>query len=279
MVWDCTRYATCRDHAKFLADMRLSIERNFRINEAPFSHRPRIIDAPYFSWDMVTLDWMHDADMGVVPAEIGEIWVSLLPGLASPGVGKLGKLAGKMKVRNSGLKNLKTQLRVWYSVNNTKSQIPVGRLTLRKSKIKKHPKLKCKAAQARNLVSFTESLAEDFRGKDGAFGENRYQSIWYLARICELARKRELSKKDLDQWRLYSAYHMYLRGQNIRDVFCVSNSWAIFGLVFLVGILTPSRSRTKTSTNVFLHRKLFRDIHYKKCVVVNLGYQASRANV
>ena len=54
--------------------MQVSIDNNFKTNLAPFAFYPRIAEAPYFSWEMVMLDWMHDADMGVVPAELGEIW-------------------------------------------------------------------------------------------------------------------------------------------------------------------------------------------------------------
>ena len=38
----------------------------------------RVFSWPGFLFSYITLDWMHDADMGVVPAEIGEVWWSLL---------------------------------------------------------------------------------------------------------------------------------------------------------------------------------------------------------
>ena len=200
---DAPWYGTCRTHQQFLQDIRTSIANNFRIHVAPFAFYPRIANAPFFSWEMVMLDWMHDADMGVIPAEIGEIWWSLLPRLATDR--RFGR------VRPSGLKALKGRLRRWYRAHKTKSQIPVNRLTLRKIKGAKspHPKLKAKAAQARYLVPFTLALADEFRMGEGEFGEERYQSISFLSRICELANQKELSGEELVNWRLWSAYHMY----------------------------------------------------------------------
>ena len=59
------------------------------------------------------------------------------------------------------------------------------------------------------LVPFTLTLAEEFRAGEGEFGEERYQSINYLSKICEMSQKTELSGEELMNWRLWSAYHMY----------------------------------------------------------------------
>ena len=66
---DAPWYGTCRTHEKFFTDMQFSVDNNFRPHTTPFAYRPNIVDAPHFEWIAVMLDWMHDADMGVVPAE------------------------------------------------------------------------------------------------------------------------------------------------------------------------------------------------------------------
>ena len=103
----------------------------------------------------------------------------------------------------------KARLARYYANNKSKSRIPLNRLTLRKVNVKQHPKLKAKAAQARALVPFVEQLAAEYRVADGQLGEDRFQCIWHLARICELAGKRELTETDLLNWRRLSAYHMF----------------------------------------------------------------------
>ena len=50
--------------------------------------------------------------------------------------------------RASGLEVLKARLRIFYEdANNSTCRIPIGRLTLRKIKAKRYPKLKAKALQ------------------------------------------------------------------------------------------------------------------------------------
>ena len=80
---------------------------------------------------------------------------------------------------------------------------------LRKIKVKRHPKFKAKAAQARSLVPFVEQLAREYRTVGGQFGEDRYKCIWHLARICDLAGKRELTEAELLNWRSLAAHHMF----------------------------------------------------------------------
>ena len=65
--------ATCRDHSRFQRDMAASKACGFQANHAAFAYYARILDAPYFQWTMVKLDWMHDVDLGILSYALGEI--------------------------------------------------------------------------------------------------------------------------------------------------------------------------------------------------------------
>ena len=118
---------------------------------------------------MVKLDWMHCADMGVLSYELGELWWSILPDLGAN--------------RAEGLDVLKTRIAAYYDVAKPASRIPLGRLTLRKIKADSHPKLKAKAAQTKDLLAFSVSLAAEMRHANASIGEDRYQSSLCLSEI------------------------------------------------------------------------------------------------
>ena len=193
----------CRGHVEFVQDMRDSEGGGFG-HGLPFSFRPVLTQAPYFSWDMVMLDWMHCADLGIIGYELGEILWTILPRLAPV------RTRYWMVNRQRGLQVLKARLARYYANNRQKTRLPLRRLTLRKIKVKRHPKLKAKAAQARGLVPFVEELAKEFCGVDGQLGEDPFKCIWHLARICELASRRELTAEELLQWRVLATHHMFV---------------------------------------------------------------------
>ncbi len=56
---------TCRNHLQFVADIAASRAHGWRKDLAAFAYCPKIVEAPFFSWSMVVLDWMHDVDMGL----------------------------------------------------------------------------------------------------------------------------------------------------------------------------------------------------------------------
>jgi hypothetical protein len=141
-------------------------------------------------------------DSGVLSYVIGEMWWSMLPHLA----GEDGERAGNARQR--GMESLKTRLLNYYKNHKVSSKIPVRRLKLTTIKCKKHPKLKCKAGQARRLVNFTTNLAAEFEDCDGELGTHRHHAMCSLQEICRLANKRELSKNELLQWRQLAALHM-----------------------------------------------------------------------
>ena len=196
-------FTTCRTHAQFVADLNASAAQGWRKDVAPFAFCPKITQAPFFSWTMVVLDWMHDVDLGIVAYELGEVLWSILPQL-----GDAAASSDKAR-RSSGLRALKDRLKEFYEANGTESRIPVKRLTLRKIKSKKFPKLKAKAAQASRLVPFCLELAAEFRGHDGDLGENRYRSMELLRDLCRLGSRRSLTAQDLAEWRAKAAFHMF----------------------------------------------------------------------
>ena len=192
----------CRGHAEFLQDMEASEQADFR-QRTPFAFLSVITRTPFFSWDMVTLDWMHCADLGIIPYELGEILWSLLPHLSPRHV------RFRLLIRKMGLQALKVRMARYYSASKSTSRIPIRRLTSRKLKAKHHPKLKAKAPQARALVPFVAQLAREHRSLDGQLGEDRFQCIWHLARICELATQTSLTERELLEWRRLAVHHMF----------------------------------------------------------------------
>ena len=96
-----------------------------------------------------------------------------------------------------GLRLLKERLREYYRSNNVDSRIPLGRLTLRKIKAGRHPKLKAKAGQTRRLLTFTLALAAEFQVACGETGKHMYDALVCLHEICRLASARELSRTDM----------------------------------------------------------------------------------
>ena len=90
----------------------------------------------------------------------------------------------------------------------SKSRTPLGRFSLNSLKCKRAKKLKAKAGQARCLVPFTAALAREFRACDGSLGEHSCAAMATLAELFALA-KPALTSKDMSQWRLLAAVHMY----------------------------------------------------------------------
>ena len=194
---------TCRGHALFLDDLAASKRCGFDRAMAPFAFEPLLAQAPFFKWSMVKLDAQHALDLGTLSYELGEIWWSLLPRLASAATG------GAHRDRSTGLKELQRRLKRYYSERRVDSKIPIKRLTLRKIKARRHPKLKAKAAQTRRLVPFTLELAAEFRDTDGEVGQHRLESMTCVSEIRELVSKRELTNADLLRWRGLEATHMF----------------------------------------------------------------------
>ena len=142
-------------------------------------------------------------DSGVLSYEIGEVLWSLLPHLAGEG----GSQAGN--ARQLGMAVLKARLLQYYKHKKVNSKIPVRRLKLTSIKCKTHPKLRSKAGQARELVNFTTVLTAEFQGTDGELGLHRHQAMSNLQEICDLAKKQQLTKQELVQWRWLAALHMF----------------------------------------------------------------------
>jgi hypothetical protein len=141
-------------------------------------------------------------DIGVLTYEFGEVWWSILPHLAPAGTTKAQR-------RAAGLKVLKARLQEYYKTTKVSSKMPISRLTLRKIKSKKHPKLKAKAGQTRCLMPFTLALAKEHRHLDGEMGEHRYLALSLIADVCDMAKQRELTEQQLMQWRYSMAMHMF----------------------------------------------------------------------
>ncbi len=76
---------------------------------------------------------------GLVAYEIGEALWSILPDL-----GAVGDVSAAAR-RSNGLKVFKERLRTYYHENRIDARVPIGKLTLRKIKAKRYPKLKAKA--------------------------------------------------------------------------------------------------------------------------------------
>ncbi len=195
--------ATCRTHDKFLADMRHSKSQNFRHGSCAFKCEPLLALAPHFRWTMVKLDWMHAADLGVLVYVIGEVWWSILPALA----GGNGRSAAQK--RELGLRELKGRLKAYYSEHRISNKLPLKRLTLNKIKSKGHPKLKAKAAQAKDLLRFTTLLADEFKSDAAPIAESRYQMMQELSAMYVLAALREVSSQQLMDWRMHASLFFF----------------------------------------------------------------------
>ena len=189
----------------FSRDLADSIANRFRRGHSPFAFEPRLVRAPYFRWSMIKLDWMHVVDLGILTYVLGEAWWALLPKLAPRVWGRRG---GDQKRRALGLQTLKGKLREYYRLRKTDTKLPVERLTLRKVRARKHPKLKAKAAQARRLLPFTLALARDMWRGPG-IESHRLQALECLSDIFALNDQKELNEDGLMRWRRLNATFMY----------------------------------------------------------------------
>ena len=52
-------------------------------------------------------------------------------------------------------------------------------------------------------------MAAEFQGTDGELGLHRHQAMSNLQEICDLAKKQQLTKQELVQWRWLAALHMF----------------------------------------------------------------------
>ena len=151
---------------------------------------------------MVKLDFMHVADLGILPHALGGLFWSLLH-----------PLCAKDGVANStdrGFQILKRRIKQFYDRVKPDSKMPMARFTITKIKSgRRPPKLKAKAGQAKRLLPFALELAKEFRMDGGEFGELRYQCLKHLADIYDLARKKQLTEAEVDSWRWLAAMHMY----------------------------------------------------------------------
>lgn len=197
--WRCT----IRTHAQFLLDLELSRRHRFRRGQSPLAFEPLISRAPFFSWTMIKVDWMHAMDLGVLVYMLGEVWWSLLARLGVHAGGSLSKR------RRAGCKVLKKRLRQYYKTHRISSKLPLKRFKITKIKSgKAGPKLKAKASQARKLLPFTMQLVGEFREQGDAMGEHRYQCVLHLCQLYDLSNRRALTAADITNWRWLTAMFM-----------------------------------------------------------------------
>jgi len=202
--FDAPWRSTCRTHGCFLEALEQSKRNNFsNSSECAFKYEPLLCSAPGFRWTMVKLDWMHAADLGVLVHVIGEVWWSLLVHLAGGGA------RSQAVLRERGLVQLRIRLRQFYVLRKISNRLPLKRLTLRKIKVKGTAKLKAKAAQAKELLPFTITLANEFRDRDGAVGERRCHMLLELEAMYNLASQHQVTHQDLMDWRANAAMFMY----------------------------------------------------------------------
>ena len=81
----------------------------FKRGEAPFAFFPRLALAPHFKWTMVTCDYMHAVDLGVLLYQLAHTWWTILPHLAVESKAEGGTL------RQKGLQVLKAGLNISYT--------------------------------------------------------------------------------------------------------------------------------------------------------------------
>jgi len=186
-----------------MADMKESIRCNFRRGVAPFAFFPRLALAPHFKWTMITCDYMHAVDLGILLYQIGQVWWTILPHLAPESRNK------RSTARQKGLQALKARLRLYYKARRTKSQLPLRRVTLNWLRTKHGIKLRAHASQANALVGFTADLAEEFKQHDGHLGNHRCCSMQSIASIARLSRQDVLTEGDVTAWRRLSVEHMF----------------------------------------------------------------------
>ena len=149
--FDAPWRSTCRTHTRFLTDMSESKRQRFKIGRSPFKSESLLTLAPFFSWTMLKLDWMHAADLGVLGYVIGEIFWSLLPALAATG----GRATAA--VRETGLLELKRRLQRYYKSSKVSNRLPLKRLTL--GKIKSQKIQSSRQKQPRQKISWTSLWA------------------------------------------------------------------------------------------------------------------------
>ena len=193
---------TCRSHERFLQDLAASAQTNFRPGRCAFKFRSKLVDIPYFQWTIVKADFMHAADLGILPHALGELFWSLLR--------RLSMQDGGAASRDKGFIVLKRRIKEYYHRTKPDSKLPMKRFTINKIKSGRRPaRLKAKAGVAKRLLPFALELAQEFREDDGDMGEYRYQCVRHLADIYDLARKRELTEAEVDNWRWSAAMHMF----------------------------------------------------------------------
>lgn len=92
-----------------MADMGASMACRFRRGVAPFAFFPKLALAPYFKWTMVTCDYMHAMDLGVLLHQLAQVWWTILPHLAVESQAEEGTPQQK------GLRVLKAGLKISYT--------------------------------------------------------------------------------------------------------------------------------------------------------------------
>ena len=164
---------TCRDQARYLQDMELSKTHGFRRSHSPFAFEPVLVQAPFFKWSMVKLDWQHAMDLGTLGYELGEAVWSLLPALA------LSSSHGAKRDRATGLAEFKRRLRKYYSEKRVDSRIPIRRFGLTKVKGRGHPKMKAAKAGHPKVTEYANGwkMVEHVRA-GGRTQDNRTTSMW-----------------------------------------------------------------------------------------------------
>ena len=83
--------------------------------------------------------------------------------------------------------------------------LALEKVDLGKDQIPKNPKLKAKAAQAKDLLDFVVGLAKEFKEDGSDIAANRCLAVEELAAMYALVRKHEVSADELMAWRVHAA--------------------------------------------------------------------------
>ena len=142
-------------------------------------------------------------DLGILCYEFAAVWWSLLEDLAPEAQHSQGS------TEQAGVRALKKRLAKFYKDKQVKSRVPLKRFGLGRLKVKNTLKLKAKAGQARCLMPFTLSLAQDFKDSNGELGHHRAKAMETLSEIFAFSKKSQLTKSELVRWRWLNAVHMF----------------------------------------------------------------------
>ena len=188
-----------------------------------------LFSMPYFTAELVAIDWLHCCDLGVACDLLGNLFWMLLPHMNG----------GNQQDR---LADLYMRIRAFYGVHKSESRLDTLTVLMIRKKASTCPKLRAKAGEARALVPFAREIAEQVLGDHGVEGAAK-QMARHLDECYKCLSKPQFDRTTLElhsrrfcqqyvaiesaspppYWRLKPKHHLFL--ELCSEGVCPSTCW------------------------------------------------------